>query len=170
MSKNFAKLYIANVSALENEELFSKAYSVVPKERQEKVDKCKFLSDKCMSLGAGLLLEYAKGENEGYYSLSHSGGYSICLASSSVCGCDIERLRENVDYKKLAKRYFDKEVSSLDEFITLWTRYESNFKAGKIDRCFYKTLDEVPGFKISTCLSEDIDLSIENITISSIIK
>lgn len=170
MSEIFAKLYIANVSALENEELFSKAYSVVSKERQEKVDRCHFLSDKCMSLGAGLLLEHAKLENEGNYSLSHSGGYSICLASSSICGCDIEKLRDNVDYKKLANRYFNLEVDSLDEFITLWTRYESNFKAGKLEECYYRTLDIISGFKITTCLSKDIDLSIENITISSIIK
>lgn len=108
-------LFVSPVSALEDNKLFDKAYSVVGEERKAKTDRYRFGKDKRLSLGAGVLLKYALsylgfsqktdeiiyGENEKpyfknngiYFNLSHSGDYAVCAVSPCEIGCDIELIK-----------------------------------------------------------------------------
>lgn len=121
-------IYAADVSPLrEEEELFRAARSAVSVQRREKADKFAFLKDKCLSLGAELLLrkalrdagvsfgdlsfsmgEFGKpflaGREEIAFSLSHSGHWVLCALSGTDAGCDIEEIQK-ADLK-IAERFF----------------------------------------------------------------
>lgn len=112
----------------------------LPEKRKEKINRIRRVSQRKQSLGAGLLLEYVKGQhldNENmYYNLSHSEDYVICAASTKPVGCDLEKIEEAP--LKVAERYFCKgEIDYLnsldpsmcdDEFYRIWTAKESYMK------------------------------------------
>lgn len=52
----YIAIYYADTAPLQEEPLFSKALARVPAQRREKIGRCRFVSDKALSLGAGLLL------------------------------------------------------------------------------------------------------------------
>lgn len=120
------RIFVAETSPLSNLALFDAAYSLMPAERQEKIDKFRIDASKRLSLAAGLLLDYvlcqygsSLAESEMVYNehdkpmfkgnaiqfnLSHSGDYAICVVSDRGIGCDIEQIKPNND--KIAKRFF----------------------------------------------------------------
>ena len=152
MQKCKTKIYIADVSCLEDGAVFNALYNKVGKKRQSKIDKLRFESDKRLSLGAELLLKKALcdcgvdyksinldyGENgkpyiqgnELYFSLSHSGNMACCAVSKIEIGVDIEQIsRAN---PKIEERIFTeserRHIKSDSDFIRLWTLKESYMK------------------------------------------
>ena len=123
-------LYIFNVSALNDDGLHARARERVTARRREKTDCFYARSDRNLSLGAGLLLDYGlrqlgidaaaaefitngrgkpalKDHPEICFNLSHSGDHAVCAFSGLPVGCDIERIRP-VDLK-IARRCFSEE-------------------------------------------------------------
>ena len=153
------KVYAADVSGLADAERFQQLYRQVSAARRAKVDRIRLEKDKCLSLGAGALLEAALaaegvsdftmtcGHNGKprlahtqniHFSLSHSGTKVMCAVSDSDIGCDVERVAE-IDMQ-IARRFFCAgEYESLmqcgdDEkrkilFFRYWTLKESFLKA-----------------------------------------
>lgn len=147
-----AKIYLSNVSCLNDDILFNKAYSLVDKNRQEKIDKLNFRKDKILSLGSYVVLLYSLKQekynkpltftyNENgkpylkniYFNISHSGDYVMCAISNEEIGCDIEKIKE-IDMK-IAKRFFcESEYQNIittkddDLFFKYWTLKESYMK------------------------------------------
>lgn len=124
------KLYIADVTALENEEIYRTACRLVKKERFQKAQRYRLPGDRNLSLGAGLLLRhglkscglryedvtFAKGKSGKPYgvdlpgvcfNLSHSGSIVVCAVSSMEIGCDVEKIEKA--QPALAKRFFSPE-------------------------------------------------------------
>lgn len=127
MKEKAMKLYTMDTEELSDEAHFRKCYESLSASRQEKIDGYRFLTDKKLSMGAGLLLdrglrEYglreakvriAQGENgkpylpdypEIHYNLSHSGNMVLAVFAREETGCDIEKI-QTVNLK-LAKRFF----------------------------------------------------------------
>lgn len=128
------RIYAADVTELKNEDLFRTAYQTVTKERQKKTDRLRLHQDKCLSLGAELLLlqglkrsgldhqqlTYSYGANgkpylseveDVYFNLSHSGDLVICAISSQEIGCDVERISDRDS--DIARRFFSPEEYEL---------------------------------------------------------
>lgn len=129
MANNTTTLYISNIEALYDNVLFDRAYDIVSQDRKNKVDSYRYHKDKCLSLGAELLLRKALRDrgidneklefaytNYGkpylpehffiHYNISHSGNYVICAISDEEVGCDIELIKDiNLD---IAKMFFTK--------------------------------------------------------------
>ncbi len=123
------KIYIADVSKLNDEKIFSNLLPTVSKARQEKVSKLRFQKDKILSLGAGVLLNLALKDigcnfsdkdillsqnGKPYienckvkFNLSHSGTKVMCAVSENEIGCDVEKVKDIDD--KIAKRFFHNE-------------------------------------------------------------
>lgn len=123
------KIYIADVSKLNDEKTFANLFNTVSKARQEKVNKLRFQKDKNLSLGAGVLLNLALKDMgckfsdndivlsqngkpyikncEVKFNLSHSGTKVMCAVSGNDIGCDVEKVKDIDD--KIAKRFFHNE-------------------------------------------------------------
>lgn len=152
------RIYIADVSCLSDEKIFNELYLQVSQYRQAKVDRLRFMKDKKLSLGVGILFkkacldfdipyektkiifgEYGKPafENNVKFNLSHSGTKVMCVMSEYEVGCDVEQIRKvNM---KIAKRYFSDaeyafimnsqtEGKKMDAFYRIWTLKESYIK------------------------------------------
>lgn len=152
------KLYLASTEALEDEARFLRLSRTLPDARREKLETLRHPGARRLSLGAGLLLNYAL-RAEGLppreyavtehgkpffpalpgfcFNLSHSGERVLCAVSPSPVGCDIE-LSRRVDLA-IARRFFHPDerawLLSLPEaereaaFFRLWTCKESFVKA-----------------------------------------
>ena len=129
-------VFIADVSPLERDALFSEYYAKMPKYRREKIDLLKQRDDKMRSLGAGVLLARALksvGVNENaeisvgkngkpflrdieyvHFNLSHSGNLVMCAISNMEVGCDVERVKNG--RLGVAERFFTPEER---EFINI---------------------------------------------------
>lgn len=139
------KLYYANISLIENQEIFGHLLEKMNKQRREKILRCKNEKDKLRSLMTGYVLRLAL-EEEGFeydllkfsknqkgkpilnckpelfFSLSHAGDYGVCVISNRLVGVDIETTEKSVfkstNEKKqlsLAKRTLTQE--ELDDFV-----------------------------------------------------
>ena len=108
-------LLLADVSVLEDEDLFGTLLRRLPSARREKALRYRFAKDRNLSVGVGILLEEAlrragvkesPGLAEGpggkpYYvnqkgicfNLSHSGTMALCALGPWEAGCDIEERR-----------------------------------------------------------------------------
>ncbi|NLT08486.1 MAG: 4'-phosphopantetheinyl transferase superfamily protein [Ruminococcus sp.] len=105
------RLYIMDVSILDDDELFRISYEKMPERRKNKIDRFRFAKDKKLSLGAGILLRKAlmcegiseevftfnknekpfiPGRNDIFFNLSHSGTMAVCAVSDRCVGVDIE--------------------------------------------------------------------------------
>lgn len=126
MTSGNTVLYAASVVPLKDQELFRLAYSNASAGRREKTDRYRFERDKCLSLGAEMLLQYGlreantettaicgKSDPLGkpklsntnlHYNISHSGDWAICAVSDIEVGCDIEKIG-SADLN-VAKRFF----------------------------------------------------------------
>lgn len=149
-------IYVVQTDCLNDEDLFLKAYSLLPKERREKIDRLKYKKDKFLSLGVGILLKYALcqfdknsdtdilyGENgkpylrgnEFFFNASHSKNVAVCCIAPFEIGCDIE-YKKNIN-QNIANRFFSNEEyndiisspDSTDKFYRYWTLKESFIKA-----------------------------------------
>ncbi len=151
------RIYLAATKPLTDSGLFAQALSLVSNERREKVLRYRFMKDQRLSLGAGLLLEFALAEygfpagislsygpygkpflpgEDLCFSLSHSGEYVMLAAGRRKCGCDLEQIETaNLD---IARRFFHPaEYRQLGEapsekrnhlFYRFWTLKESYMK------------------------------------------
>lgn len=111
------QLYVMNVEALNDDFLARSAYDRLSKARKSKADLFVFRKDRNLSLGAGLLLDFALrsfglhekdmlygvqknqkpaflNQPDMHFNLSHSGSMAICAMSETKVGCDIELLTD----------------------------------------------------------------------------
>lgn len=121
------KIYVINVTELNNEEVFDYWMSRMPQKRRDKIDRIKPLPEKCRSLGAGILflhamkelnvdhelLETANGENGKpylvnapgiYFNMAHSGDYAALAIADEEVGIDIEAYGSPSRMKQVIKR------------------------------------------------------------------
>lgn len=107
------KIYYANISLLDDEQVFQKVFEKVNIQRREKVLRCKQKKDQIRSLLTGYLLRIAlekegmdyentsisilengkpvlSGNDDLHFSLSHAGEYAVCVISNHRIGVDIE--------------------------------------------------------------------------------
>ena len=146
------KLAYCNVEDLD----LKKAYPLVSKNRQEKIDFYRFEKDKKLSAGAYLLLKkllseenidnpifktekygktYISNHKDVYFNLSHSGKMVLCAISDREVGADVEYIDSEIDLN-IAKHYFyNSEYESImkaqnkpDEFFKYWVLKESYMK------------------------------------------
>lgn len=119
-------ILVADVTALEAPEVFSKYFECVSASRQAKVLRMRFNRDRCLSLGAGVLASQillsagVDGSAEMLYdengrpffpdypdlhiSLSHSGTKVMAVLSRMEVGCDTERIAE--PNLRISERFF----------------------------------------------------------------
>ena len=151
----FLKVYLADITPLEDDAVFDEYYREALPVRRDKVDVYKLKKPKCRSLGAGVLLKKALadagvsaesadiGTLEGgkpvlksgtdskvFFNLSHSGDRAMCVISDCPVGCDVETVKEN---KRVADRFFTGSEAKLaaesaDNFTRIWTLKESFIK------------------------------------------
>ena len=103
--------WIAEISALREEETYRKYYERVPDFRKQKADQLRFPQDRAQSVGAWMLLEKMReqygAEPDRVFNLSHSGSYVLCSISTekeAKVGCDIETIKET--RMRVARRFF----------------------------------------------------------------
>ena len=133
-----------------------RAYKLVSKDRQEKIDFYRFDKDKKLSCGAYLLLKklltdenitnpifktekygkaYISNYENIYFNLSHSGKIVLCAISDREVGADVEYIDPEIDLD-IAKNYFyNEEYTSImksynpsEEFFKYWVLKESYMK------------------------------------------
>ena len=153
------RILTADTKELEDEGLYRRFYSFVSPWRKEKTDRMRFMKDKCLSLGAGVLLEAALREagvrdlqfsseangkprlslrEDIRFNLSHSGTKVLCALSDHDIGCDVEQIRDKGP--EIAERFFFREeyealqnCRASEErrvlFFRFWTLKESFMKA-----------------------------------------
>ncbi|MGN0342741.1 MAG: 4'-phosphopantetheinyl transferase family protein [Roseburia sp.] len=152
-------MYIADVTLLQDEDLYRKLYMRLDAARRSKADGFLFARDKRLSVGAGALLlhalqqekvenasvvvesngkPYLAGEENLYFNLSHSGNMVMCALSDQEVGCDVEQMdvfeHELAEYvmteQELSRIYCrDGDTGQREMFFRLWTLKESYMKA-----------------------------------------
>lgn len=153
------KVYIADVTILQDEKIYKKLYARLDAERRVKADHFRFPKDRRLSVGAGALLIYAlQKENVGnvsievkptgkpylagkenlFFNLSHSENMVMCVVADKEVGCDVERRTEFdralasyvMTKQELQQIYgLDSEAEQQEMFFRLWTLKESYMKA-----------------------------------------
>ncbi len=149
-------LYILDTAQLDNDEIFSYWYNKMPAYRRKKIDSFRFVKDKKLSLGAGILLykgikragltepeivfnknekPFLFGEPDIHFNLSHSGQIAVCAFSDTQVGVDAEITQhfENEIVKHIYSQdeinYVNSHPSDNDTLYTLlWTIKESVMK------------------------------------------
>ena len=152
----FLKVYIADVTPLEDKKTYECYFEKSIPWRRKKADSIKPQNAKIRSIGAGILLKKAL-EDVGVpknlwsftqaesgkvlladaeelmidFNLSHSGDKVMCAISDCTVGCDVEAVKENT---KVAKRFFTAKEAELAQgnaemFTRIWTLKESFIKA-----------------------------------------
>lgn len=151
------KVYIADVSILIDPSWYENASARVSEERLRKAEGYRFMKDKALSLGAGILLRYAlksagidsaemavtaKGKpylenhSELSFSLSHSGTLVMCVAGGVPVGCDVQEAKQapleasHLVFSKEEREHLAglKEEAARDYFFAVWTGKESFLK------------------------------------------
>ena len=151
-------VYCLNVGCFEDEALYNATLSKLSDERREKVKSYKFQKDRCLSLGAGYLLNLALSEvgidlaaeeivynkygkpflksGKLHFNLSHSGSLAVVATSDGEVGIDVQKLCD-IDDKLIRRVTTDGEYAALSalkgdkkrtEFFRLWTAKESVIK------------------------------------------
>ena len=158
--------YCLDTTPLYKGEIFDKFYNESSYLRQKKIDRYKFQKDKCLSLGAEILLKYAFGkagidfdkesfeQNEFqkpslvnnfsislgeniYYNISHSNKRVMCVISDHPCGCDVEALGD-ADMK-IAKRFFsEEEFKKISDYVDENSRCDTFYKIWTLRESFVK--------------------------------
>lgn len=149
-------LYIMDVSALNDKEKFESCYYTMPLRRRLKIDGYRFMKDKLLSLGAGILLKNALSSNgispdrlifnendkplisdcnDFFFNLSHSGSIAACAVSDRTVGVDVEQ-EQHFDENFAKSIYLPDEIEYINShyddpdryFTKLWTIKESVMK------------------------------------------
>ena len=146
------RLAYCNVEDLD----LKRAYPLVSKKRQEKIDFYRFDKDKKLSAGAYLLLKkllseenitkphfktgkygkaYISNHENIYFNLSHSGKMVLCAISDKEVGADIEYIDPAIDLNIAKNFFYNSEYESImngenkhDEFFKYWVLKESYMK------------------------------------------
>ena len=148
------RLYLLDVSALDQEKNFRHWYDLMDENRKNKIDAIKPQKGKLLSLGAGILLKkalenegitdfelcykgrekpYLSGREDVFFNISHSGEMVALGISDKEIGVDIEKVRE---FKDPLIRYvfndtdisFAKNLPPKWAYTRLWTIKESLMK------------------------------------------
>lgn len=153
------RLYAMDVRPLYAPEIFRALYPTVSEERRAKIDRLRRQKDKCLSLGAALLLQFALREQgigesaivtgehgkpylrddpQLYFSLSHSGDFALCaVCDGCEVGCDIE-MRGEADLR-VAKRFFaPEEFAQLTALPTVQAQNEHFYRLWTLKESFLK--------------------------------
>ena len=129
--------------------------------RRKKVMSYRFMKDRCLSLGAELLLRdalcdfdiekteplefeyrknekpYLRGHGDIFFNLSHSGDYVMCAVSGSEVGCDIQKI-DKADIK-LAERFFtEREYHAIANLPTEEERKDMFYRYWTLKESFMK--------------------------------
>lgn len=129
--------------------------------RKNKAMSYRFMKDRCLSLGAELLLRdalcdfgidrteplefeyrkngkpYLSGYDNIFFNLSHSGDYVMCAVSGSEVGCDIQKI-DKADMK-LAERFFtEREYHVIAELPTEEERTDMFYRYWTLKESFMK--------------------------------
>lgn len=159
MSDKPTVIYVADVSPLENEELFNSLYSAVSEERRGKTDRMRREKDKRLSLGAEYLLmrlcrdcgidygkiktftnEYSKpdfADCRFHFNISHSGSKVMCAVSPFEVGCDTEKMCRRE--RDTAKRFFtDEECRIIGEYASPDEKDRAFFRLWTLKESFMK--------------------------------
>lgn len=153
------KVYIADATKLQDQQLYRRLYACLDADRRAKADYFLFEKDKRLSVAAGALLQHAlqrenirepafevtatgkpylAGEERLYFNLSHSEGMVMCAISDKEVGCDVEKqaaldrsLAEYVmqDHELEWIYGSSREQEQQHRFFRLWTLKESYMKA-----------------------------------------
>lgn len=153
------KVYIADVTILQDEKIYKKIYARLDEERRVKADRFRFPKDRRLSVGAGALLMYAlqkenienvsievkqdgkpylAGKENLFFNLSHSENMVMCAVADKEVGCDVERKTEFdgalasyvMTKQELQQIYgLESEAKQQEMFFRLWTLKESYMKA-----------------------------------------
>lgn len=142
--------WLADVSALWEEETYRKYYHMVPAHRQEKADRLMRQEDKALSIGAWCLYQQMQKQyglsEESLFNLSHSGNCVLCSVDdcsdgNHQLGCDLERIRDGKP--RVAERFFcrgeyelinglESQEAKRHMFYRLWVLKESFMKATRL--------------------------------------
>lgn len=171
------RIYIASTKPLYDEALFKKLYATVPDYRKAKVDSYKTPKEKCLSLGAGLLLSkalkdagfdeedleysfresgmpYFKNEPEIQFSLSHSENRVMCGISLSEIGVDVEKVlgKKPEEYQQWTKMesYAKATNTRMADLLGGVTKFNTEFK--------FLAPDPQDGYIYSVCSDEILNL------------
>ena len=157
-SKDYLKLYYADVAPLKDGALFAEFFNDMGEDRKRKIIRAAKEDDKRLLLGAGVLLDIAireegmdprfltvKKRDDGkpyvagepfFFNLSHSGERVMCAISSLEVGCDVEKVRDA--NMSLAGRFFSGDEYNMlkrcpdymrpELFTQIWTVRESAAK------------------------------------------
>ena len=63
-----------------------------------------------------------------YFSLSHTDGLTVCAVSIFPVGADAEKRRTVKNAAKIAQRFLKRKLCETDDFISMWTEFESRVK------------------------------------------
>ncbi len=146
------KLAYCNVENLD----LKKAYGLVSKNRQEKIDFYRFEKDKKLSCGAYILLKkllseknitnptfktekygktYISNYENIYFNLSHSGKMVLCAISDMEVGADVEYIDTKIDLDIARNYFYNSEYENImnaenksEEFFKYWVLKESYMK------------------------------------------
>ncbi len=146
------KLAYCNIENLD----LKKTYTLVSKDRRDKIDSYRFEKDKKLSCGAFLLLKkllseeniidplfktvkygkaYISNHDNIYFNLSHSGNMVLCAISDMEVGVDIEYIDSEIDLNIGRHYFFNNEYVSImksdnpsHEFFKYWVLKESYMK------------------------------------------
>ncbi|MCQ2796773.1 MAG: 4'-phosphopantetheinyl transferase superfamily protein [Bacilli bacterium] len=159
MNENITnQIYYAKIKPLFNEKRYEQYYALMPKKRQEKINKYINQEDKIRSVASFFLLikllednkikytdesflidengkPYLKG-NPVYFNISHRGKYVMAAISASPIGVDVEFMKRGVDVHELGDKVFNaNEINEFHHamnkrvfFYQIWTLKESYLK------------------------------------------
>ena len=129
--------------------------------RRNKAMSYRFMKDRCLSLGAELLLRdalcdfgidrteplefeyrkngkpYLRGHDDIFFNLSHSGDYVMCAVSGSEAGCDVQKMDKGD--MKLAERFFtEREYHAIADLSTEEKRRDMFYRYWTLKESFMK--------------------------------
>ena len=109
-----------------------------------------------------------------FFSLSHTEGFTVCTVSDKNIGVDAEKLRNIKNKEKILSRYTGKEYKKVSdtEFFEKWTELESRVKYfGEKLTAIKKSLTEekfaatfkIDGYIVSVCSDSDENIKKERL-------
>ena len=151
--------YTADISALENDVVFSKMYTLANTRRRQKIDRMRFGKDKRLSLGVEMLLmhachdfgiDYANqqidydshekpffADSKIHFNLSHSEQRVMCVMASNPVGCDVEKITD-IDLDIARRYFFRKEFEVIEKCRTQVEKNDMFFRLWTLKESFMK--------------------------------